>query len=134
VADEQQTPASREAPFSLAARLKSMCDACAGLAALVRHEPNARIHLAASVGVIAAGFAVRLSFGEWTAIIIAIALVWIAEALNTAFEILCDIVRPEIHPGVRVAKDIAAGAVLMSAGAAAIVGALVFLPHLLGAL
>jgi diacylglycerol kinase (ATP) len=56
--------------------------------------------------------------------------VWTAEALNTAFEALCDVASPALHPLVERAKDIAAGAVLMAAGGAVIVGLLVFLPHL----
>lgn len=119
------------ARFKLSERFKSVRHAGAGFAALVRREHNARIHLAATVAVVAAGLAVQLSAPEWAAIVLAAAVVWIAEALNTAIEILCDVVHPGVHEGVRAAKDIAAAGVLASAIAAALVGALVFLPHLL---
>jgi diacylglycerol kinase (ATP) len=121
---------TKDKPFRLSARIASVRHACAGLAAMVRHEHNCWIHLVATIGVVALGFAIGLSAGEWTAILVAIVLVWMAEALNTAFELLCDVVQPEFHPAVRAAKDVAAGAVLVSAIGAAAIGALVFLPHL----
>lgn len=67
---------------------------------------------------------------EWCWIILAIAIVWTAEALNTAFEFLADVASPEFHPTVRDAKDVAAGAVLVTAIASAIIGTVIFLPHL----
>ena len=72
----------------------------------------------------------RLSRAEWCWIILAIAIVWTAEALNTAFEFLADVASPEFHPTVRDAKDVAAGAVLVTAVASAVIGGLIFLPHL----
>jgi diacylglycerol kinase (ATP) len=119
----------KDKPFRLSARIASVRHACAGLAAMVRHEHNSWIHLAATIGVLGLGFAVRLTGGEWISILVAIVLVWMAEAFNTAFELLCDVVSPEFHPAVRTAKDVAAGAVLASAIGAAAIGALVFLPH-----
>jgi diacylglycerol kinase (ATP) len=120
---------AKEKPFRLSARIASVRHACAGLAAMVRDEHNTWIHLAATIGVLALGFAIGLTAGEWVSIIVAIVLVWMAEAFNTAFELLCDVVSPEFHPAVRTAKDVAAGAVLVSALGAAAIGALVFLPH-----
>jgi diacylglycerol kinase (ATP) len=61
---------------------------------------------------------------------LAIVLVWVAEALNTAFEYLCDVASPEFHPLVEKSKDVAAGAVLLSALGAVIVAAFVFGPYL----
>jgi diacylglycerol kinase (ATP) len=60
--------------------------------------------------------------------------VWTAEALNTAFELLCDVASPEFHPLVEKAKDVAAGAVLIAAIGAAAVGLLVLGPPLLRSL
>ena len=62
---------------------------------------------------------------------LAIVAVWTAEALNTAFEALCDVTSPGFHPLVERAKDVAAGAVLICAIGAVIVGGIVFGPHLL---
>jgi diacylglycerol kinase (ATP) len=69
--------------------------------------------------------------GRWCWIILAISIVWTAEALNTAFEFLADAASPEFHPLVRDAKDVAAGAVLITAGAAAVIGGIVFWPYFL---
>jgi diacylglycerol kinase (ATP) len=101
---------------------------------LVRTQANARIHLAATVVVVAAGFLCRLSGGEWMAIVAAIGLVWTTEGLNTAIEAVVDLVSPEYHPLAGRAKDIAAGAVLLAAIAAAIIGVLVFGPRVLSML
>ena len=72
-----------------------------------------------------------ISAGEWRAVILAIALVWTAEALNTALELLCDVASPEFHPLIQKGKDIAAAAVLLSSIGAAVIGLLVFGPRLL---
>jgi diacylglycerol kinase (ATP) len=61
--------------------------------------------------------------------VLAIAIVLIAEAINTAFEHLCDVVQPELNASVKAAKDVAAGAVLISSIAAAIIGIMVFWPY-----
>jgi diacylglycerol kinase len=67
---------------------------------------------------------------EWCALVSAIALVWAAEALNTAVELLTDLVQPERHPLAGRAKDAAAAGVLLASIGAAVIGALVFLPRL----
>ena len=72
-----------------------------------------------------------ISLLEWCAIVVAIVVVWTAEALNTAFELLCDVASPEFHPLIQKGKDVAAAAVLLSAVGAAVIGLLVFGPHLL---
>jgi diacylglycerol kinase (ATP) len=99
--------------------------------ALLRSQHNAWIHAAASVAVVGLGFAVGLSRLEWCLVVLAMVAVWSAEAVNTAFEALCDVASPEPHPLVERAKDVAAGAVLLAAGGAVVVGVLVFGPHLL---
>lgn len=112
--------------------LKRFAYAVQGLAFLVRSQANARIHLLATVLVCALGFHLRLARGEWLWLIAAIVLVWSAEAFNTALEQLADAVHPARHPGVGRAKDLAAGAVLIAALGAALIGALVFVPHWAG--
>ena len=113
-------------------RMKSVGHALRGMADLVRTQPNAHVHLLATVAVCAAGGYVGLSRDEWLWVSVAIALVWSAEAFNTALEDLADTVHPEQHPGIGRAKDVAAGAVLIAALGAAIIGVLVFAPHLAG--
>ena len=95
-------------------------------------QHNARIHAVATVVVVAGGVATELDRYEWIAIVLAIVSVWTAEALNTAFEFLCDVASPEFHPLVEKAKDVAAGAVLISAVGAVAVAAFVFGPHFSG--
>lgn len=97
---------------------------------MIRCQHNAWIHAAATFGAIALGFFFNLSRFEWCWIVVAIAIVWTAEALNTAFEFLADAATPDFHPIVRDAKDVAAGAVLITAIAAVIIGTIVFWPHL----
>lgn len=120
--------------FSIAARLKSFAYAFAGFAFMLRTQHNAWLHLVATIGVIAAGLALQVNANDWRWLIAAIALVWLAEAINTAFEHLCDVVSPEFHPSVKRAKDIAAAAVLVSAIAAALIGALTLAPNMMAAL
>jgi diacylglycerol kinase len=113
------------------ARLASFRYAWRGIVALIRTQGNARIHLAATVGVVAAGWALGVSRGEWALLALAAGLVWVAEAVNTAVEILADRVTTERDERIGRAKDLAAGAVLLAAIAAAIVGGVVFVPRLL---
>jgi len=110
-------------------RLKSFAYALQGVALLVRTQANARLHLLATVLVCAAGVYVGLSQAEWLWIVVAIVLVWSAEAFNTALEQLADALHPERHPGIGRAKDVAAAAVLIAALGAAVIGVLVFLPY-----
>jgi diacylglycerol kinase (ATP) len=68
---------------------------------------------------------------EWCLLVLVITAVWVAEGLNTAFEFLCDVASPEFHPLVKKSKDVAAGAVLLSAVGAASVGLLIFIPYVI---
>ncbi len=120
-----------EPGFRLEARARSFRYAARGIMALVRSQHNAWIHAAASIAVVALGLAVGLSRVEWCLVVVAITAVWTAEALNTALEALCDVASPGAHPLVERAKDIAAGAVLITAAGAVVIGLLVFGPHLL---
>jgi diacylglycerol kinase (ATP) len=117
-------------PKPFAAFLKSLGFALQGVVFLLRSQPNARIHLLASALVCAAGAYFRLSRTEWLGIVVAIVLVWSAEAFNTALEELADALHPDPHPGIGRAKDVAAAAVLIAAVGAAAIGMLVFIPHL----
>ena len=117
--------------FSVAVRARSFRYAGRGVVALLRSQHNAWIHAAASLAVVGLGLAVGLSRLDWCLVVLAMMVVWSAEAVNTAFEALCDVASPDLHPLVERAKDIAAGAVLLAAGGAVVVGVLVFGPHLL---
>jgi len=116
--------------FSWSARLRSFAYAARGLGTLLGSQHNAWIHLAATLLVIGAGWGLGVARGEWLALVLAMTLVWSAEAFNTAVELLADAITPEFHPLIEKAKDVAAGAVLICALGALVVAALVFVPHL----
>jgi diacylglycerol kinase len=96
----------------------------------VLEERNGRLLLAATGLVVVAGFWLGLSPLEWCAAVTGLALVWIAETLNSALERLTDLVSPEFHPLAGKAKDLAAGAVLLAMLAAVSIGAAIFGPRL----
>jgi len=106
--------------------------ACAfrGIAALLRSEVHARIHLLATVVVIVLGWWFEITAGQWIAAVLAIGLVWVAEALNTAIEYVADLAHPDEHPEVKKLKDLAAAAVLFASLVALTVGLIVFWPRL----
>jgi diacylglycerol kinase (ATP) len=118
--------------FSCAARLKSFRYALKGICFMLRTQHNAWIHLLITAGVCVTGLRVGVSAADWRWLALAIALVWFAETTNTAFEHLCDVVSPGLHVAVEKAKDIAAGAVLISSCGAAVMGLLTFWPYLVG--
>ena len=120
--------------FSLNRRAQSFRFAWRGLAAVARSQHNAWIHAAATVAILAAGVALRLNAGEWALLVLAMAAVWAAEAFNTAIEVLGDAVASDDHPLVGMAKDVAAGGVLVAAVGAVAVGVLVLVPRALEAL
>jgi diacylglycerol kinase (ATP) len=117
--------------FSVLARLQSFGYAFAGFAFMLRTQHNAWLHLLATIAVVALGFGLNVSADDWRWLIAAIALVWIAETVNTAFEHLCDVVQPEFHVSVQRSKDVAASAVLVSVIGAALIGAITFAPYVL---
>ncbi len=117
----------------LSKRIQSFGFAFKGICELVKSEPNARIHLIATIAAIAAGFLLKISSTEWCVALIAIALVWAAEAFNTVIERLSDHLFPEYHETARIVKDVSAGAVLISAVAALVCGLIIFLPKILSA-
>jgi len=98
---------------------------------LFRTQANARIHAAAAVLAVLAGCFFGITRVEWCAVVAAIGLVLTAEGVNTAIEAIVDLASPERHPLAGRAKDVAAGAVLLAALAAAVIGLLVFGPRLL---
>lgn len=116
--------------FSARTRACSFRYAGRGLVQLLRDEHNAWLHLAATLAAAAAGVLLRASASDWRWLVLAAALVWSAEALNTAVEELCDRLHPGHDPAIGRVKDLAAGAVLVAAVAAALIGLLTLLPLL----
>ncbi len=105
-------------------------DAFNGIVASFRSERNLRIHTALALAAVALGAWLRLDRWEWCWLAGCIALVIMAELINTAIEAWVDLVSPGKHPLARKAKDAAAGAVLVAAVFAVIIGGLIFLPKL----
>jgi diacylglycerol kinase len=126
------TPATNSAtrPFRFTGRIRSFRHAIVGILRMIRCQHNAWIHAVATLIVLSAALFFHISAADWCWIILAISIVWIAEALNTAFEFLADAASPDFHPLVRDAKDVAAGAVLLTAIAASIIGIIIFWPYL----
>jgi len=116
--------------FTVLGRLRSLRFALAGIGFMLRTQHNAWLHLAATGVVIAAGVGLKISAADWRWLAVAIVLVWVSEAVNTALEHLCDVVSPDFHASVKISKDIAAGAVLIAAIGAAALGAMIFIPYL----
>ena len=107
--------------FCFKARLKSFHYAGRGILEILKTQHNAWIHALMTAVVILTGVYVGFTEAEWT-----------AEALNTTFELLVDVAAPEFHPLAEKAKDVAAGAVLISAVGAAIIFAIIIFPYLTG--
>ena len=105
---------------------QSFIHAGRGLARLVRGEFNAKVHLAATALVLGAGLVFDREPWQWGLLVIAMALVWVTEALNTALESLADQVTLERTPLLRDAKDLGAAAVLLASIFAVALGAIVF--------
>lgn len=117
--------------FSFIMRAKSFTHAWRGVAVLIRTTHNAWVHLAILALAVAAGFYFNISRGDWMMLVLSAGLVLMAEAFNTAIEIDIDLTSPNYHPYARDTKDVAAGAVLIASASAAIVGILIFAPHIL---
>lgn len=121
----------RGGSFSISKRIASFAYAFKGVLTLVRGEHNAWIHLLATVAVVSAGLWFDVSRMEWVALVICVAMVWTAEALNTAIEYLADAISRDFNEKLGHAKDTAAAGVLLSAIAALLVAGLIFGPRVL---
>jgi len=117
--------------FSIRSRIRSFGYAAEGIRRFLRQEHNAWIHLAATVVVVAAGWWLKVSHTEAIALVLAIALVWVTEMFNTCLERAADLISQADHPEIKYIKDLAAGAVLVAAIAAVVIGSFIFIPKLL---
>jgi diacylglycerol kinase (ATP) len=110
-------------------QLRSFGYAWKGIQSCVGKEQNLSFHLIAAIAVIIAGIVLGITRTEWIMVVMCIGTVIAAELFNTAIEKLVDLVSPERHPVAGRVKDIAAGAVLICAVAAAIIGLIIFIPY-----
>ena len=115
--------------YDLKKQLRSFGYAWKGIQSCVGKEQNLSFHLIAAMAVIIAGIVLGITRTEWIMVVMCIGTVIAAELFNTAIEKLVDLVSPERHPVAGQVKDIAAGAVLICAVAAAIIGLIIFIPY-----
>jgi diacylglycerol kinase len=115
----------------LANFFRSIYTAFTGVVFVMRVERNARVHLIIALLVFIASVALGISDAELAAVFFAVVLVFTAEIVNTALEKTLDLIEPKFNEQVRVIKDIAAGAVLVSALGAAAIGVAIFGPYLI---
>ena len=101
-----------------------------GLWYALRTQRNMRVHLAIALIIIIASIVLRISAVEFAMIFVAITGVFIAEMFNTVVELCIDLASPEYHPLAKIAKDVAAGAVLLNAMLSVVIGLFVLGPHL----
>ena len=119
------TPPPRRTPL-----LRSFGYAFSGVGELLRTQRNARIHVGITLAVLLAGWWLGITRSEWLVVVLLIGAVLCAEALNSAIETVVDLASPQLHPLAGRAKDLAAGGVLLLAIAAAVAGAIIFVPYL----
>ena len=132
--DRLDTEVLYPSPFTVVGRVRSFRHAFLGIWFVLRSQHNAWVHAVVSVlALVLAGVLhvnVRaFTAGEWADLVIAIVLVWVAETFNTGLEVLANAVSDQRHPVVKIAKDVAAAAVLMAAVGALVVGLILFVPR-----
>jgi diacylglycerol kinase len=111
-------------------RAKSFQYAFDGWWFVLRTQHNAWIHAVITVAVVAVGLWLRLPLRDWAVLILTFMAVWVAEFMNTAIEAVVDMTMPDVHPLAKVAKDVAASAVLVGALGAVLIGLLLLGPPL----
>ncbi len=121
---------NRYSPTTSPDRRRSFAFAIAGCAYMLRHQKNTRILLAATSIVIPAAIALGIDAQQWAILILTMGSVWVTEFINAAIEAAVNISVSEIHPMAKVAKDVAAAAVLITVIVAIIIGLLILGPPL----
>jgi diacylglycerol kinase len=111
-------------------RVQSFRNALTGLWYVIRTQRNAWIHAIASIAVLSLGLWLKVEARDWALVILAVAMVWTAEFLNTALEAVVDLASPQRHPLAQVGKDVGAAAVLISAMTSILIGVLILGPPL----
>jgi len=112
-------------------RWVSLGYALAGWLYMLRWQKNTRLQAVASAIVFGLALALQVSFTEMAVLILTISMVWMAEFINAAVEAVVNLASPDFHPMAKVAKDVAAAAVLLSAVTSVLIGLLILGPPLL---
>ncbi|NOK59202.1 MAG: diacylglycerol kinase family protein [Chloroflexi bacterium AL-W] len=128
--DEPDIDDSKRAVTRALTLFSSFRYAFMGIRYLLWTQRNAKIHCAIGMIAVILGMVLPINRVEWVVLILTIALVLTMEGVNTAIEAIVDLASPEYHPLAKVAKDVAAGTVLLAAIASVVVGVIIFLPHL----
>lgn len=115
----------------LRSRVKSFQYAFEGCWYVLRTQKNAWIHATIMLAVIVLALWLRISLRDWAVLVLVITIVWMAEFANSVLEALVDLISPEMDPLAKTAKDVSAGAVLVGAIGAVLVGLLILGPPLL---
>jgi len=127
--NEQQTIPAAESGF-VRSRIHSLGHALRGWWYVMRTQRNAWIHAGIAIAVFIVAFWLQVGARDWAVIALTVAMVFAAEFLNTAIEAVVDLASPQMHPLAKIAKDVGAGAVLLSALAAVVIGVLLLGPPL----
>jgi len=109
---------------------KSFSCAIAGLIYCIKNEKNMKIHILATIIAVIVALVVKLNYTEWGLLILTIFMVLVAETINTAVEKTVDLVTTEYHPLAKLAKNLAAGAVLLAAIGSLLMAVVIFGPHI----
>lgn len=112
-------------------RMKGAKYACKGALILLRTEASIQVQFTIAILLTIAGFYFEISSTEWMFQILSIGLIISIEGLNTAIEEIADFIHPEFHNKIGLIKDIAAGAVFISAIASTIVGLIIYVPKII---
>lgn len=112
-------------------RVASLSYALAGWLYMLRRQKNTRLQAVASIAVFAFALWLQIDFVRWAILILTVSSVWMAEFMNAAVEAVVNMVSPDYHPMAKVAKDVAAAAVLLGVVAAVLIGLLILGPALL---
>jgi diacylglycerol kinase len=110
--------------------LSAFTNAFNGLGYFFKHERNGKIQAGAAIVVVALGALLHISAQQWLAVLLCIGAVLSLEMVNSALEKLCDLVQPNLHPAIKIIKDVSAGAVLFFAIISVAVAAIIFLPKI----
>lgn len=112
----------------------SLKHAFEGIVYTFKTQPNFQVHLFFAAFAITASFFFQITAAEWAVILFVISLVIVAEMINTSIESVVDLATEQFHEKAKVAKDVSAGMVLVTALMALLVGSLIFIPHLVNRL
>ena len=121
---------STQNKFSITKRLLSFKYAFNGIGYMLKTQHNSWIHIIAAITVIILGLIYKVSSVEWCLLVFAIGLVFTTEMINTSIEKLADICTPDYNEKAGKVKDVAAGAVLITAIISVIIGLIIFLPKI----